>query len=85
MHYKKKKDNLAYYSFGIRFEGKRIEIYVHQLAAYQKFGEDFLNSSMVVNHRDNNTLNNIEDNIMLVLPSGRTRLNNESNSNNTSL
>ena len=43
------------------------------MAAYQKYGDDFLNSSLVVNHRDNNTLNNKEDNIIMVLPSGRTK------------
>lgn len=85
LHYKKKTDNLAYFSFGIRYEGKRIEIYVHQLAAYQKYGDEFLKDEYVVNHRDNNTLNNTEENIILVLPSGRTRLSNESNSNNSSI
>jgi hypothetical protein len=85
LHYKKKTDKLAYYSFGIRYEGKRVELYVHQLAAYQKYGDDFLNNNLVVNHRDNNTLNNLEDNIIMVLPSGRTRLNNESINSNTSV
>ena len=85
LNYKKKSDKLAYYSFGIRYESKRVEIYVHQLAAYQKYGDDFLNSNLVVNHRDNNTLNNKEDNIIMVLPSGRTRLNNESINSNTSV
>lgn len=78
LHYKNKSDKVGYYSFGIRVESKRIQIYVHQLAAYQKYGDDFLNNNLVVNHRDNNTINNKEDNIVMVLLSGKTRFNNES-------
>jgi hypothetical protein len=64
-HIKRRDTNtIAYYSFGIRTkEGSRIEIYVHQLMAYQKFGEKIFDENIVITHRDGNSLNNKEDNI----------------------
>jgi ribosomal protein L23 len=65
-HFKKEGNVSAYYSFGIRIaDGKRADIYVHQLLAYQKFGDDFLLTNARINHKDKNTLNNSEGNITL--------------------
>jgi hypothetical protein len=67
-HKKKLNNNFFYYSFGIRVNGgSRIEIYVHQLAAYQKFGEESFGENIIVEHKDGNTLNNNEDNISIRL------------------
>ena len=37
----------------------------HHLVAYQKFGDEWLYSDLDVRHKDNNSLNNKEDNIVL--------------------
>lgn len=57
----------TYASFGIRGEdGARVQIFVHHLVAYQKFGKKWLdNDSLVIIHKDKDTLNNHPDNIML--------------------
>jgi hypothetical protein len=57
----------TYASFGIRGEdGKRVQIFVHHLVAYQKFGKKWLeDESLVIIHKDKNTLNNHPDNIIL--------------------
>lgn len=58
-----------YASFGVRNgQGKRVNVFVHQLIAYQKFKEKFLTAeenNLVVVHLDGNTLNNDEKNIIL--------------------
>lgn len=74
LHYKKKGDNFPYYSFGVRSQLTRVQIYVHQFVAYQKYGDEFINNeTLVVNHRDDDTLNNRDDNIFLVLPSDKSK------------
>lgn len=65
-HFKKEGNISPYFSFGIRtYDGKRVDIYVHQLLAYQKYGDDFLFSNKDVNHKDKNTLNNKTANVIL--------------------
>ena len=56
-----------YASFGIKDnEGKKIQVFVHQLAAYKKFGKTFIEEEeLIVIHLDENTLNNSYDNIFL--------------------
>jgi len=61
-----------YATFGVRdFEGKRVQIQVQHLAAYQKYKNFFINEEningqkMVVIHKDGDTLNNNLDNIYL--------------------
>jgi len=62
-----KKTGNDYASFGVRNEqGKRVNVFVHQLVAYQKFGQKFIDmdeDESVVIHLDGNTLNNKEANI----------------------
>ena len=69
-----KKDNgqSVYASFGIRNdEGKRVQIFVHHLVAYKKFGKVFIDGvykhhdELVVLHLDGDTLNNRYENIIL--------------------
>jgi hypothetical protein len=71
---KYKKDNgiSQYATFGVRdFDGKRVQIQVQHLAAYQKYKNFFINEmnindeKMVVMHKDGNTLNNTLENIYL--------------------
>lgn len=66
-HIKRADSNtISYYSFGIRgLDGNRIEIYVHQLLAYQKFGEAFFDEEMEVRHLDGDSLNNHEENVLI--------------------
>jgi hypothetical protein len=61
-----------YATFGVRdYDGKRTQILVHHLVAYQKYKDFFINAKnkyeqdLVVMHMDNNTLNNTEKNIYL--------------------
>lgn len=72
-----------YASFGVRNgQGKRVNVFVHQLIAYQKFKEKFLTAeenNLVVVHLDGNTLNNDDKNIILGTRDlvRKIRLNNE--------
>jgi len=78
LHYKKEGDNYPYYSFGVRSQKTRVQIYVHQFVAYQKYGDEFINNEkLVVSHRDDDTLNNREDNIFLVNPSDKSKFKKE--------
>jgi hypothetical protein len=71
---KQKKDNgiSKYASFGVRdLDGKRVQIQVQHLAAYQKYKNFFIEETnineekMVVMHKDGDTLNNRLENIYL--------------------
>jgi hypothetical protein len=46
-------------------EGKKVQIFVHHLAAFQKFGYLFLNNEDVVIHLDGDTTNNRTENLAL--------------------
>jgi hypothetical protein len=72
IRYKKDNGQSSYASFGIRNEeGKRIQVFVHHLMAYKKFGKIFIDGfdssgeELIVIHLDGNTLNNSYDNILL--------------------
>jgi len=69
---KKGNGQSSYSSFGIKNdEGKRIQVFVHHLMAYKKFGKKFIDGldsygdELIVIHLDGNTLNNSYDNIFL--------------------
>ena len=53
------------------FLGVRGYVYVHQLVAYQKFGEEVFDKTYKVHvrHKDGNKLNNMEENILIGTPS----------------
>jgi hypothetical protein len=72
IRYKKDNGQSSYASFGIRNEEvKRIQVFVHHLMAYKKFGKIFIDgfdssgAELIVIHLDGNTLNNSYDNIIL--------------------
>jgi hypothetical protein len=54
-----------YYVFTVRVNGLWYPIKVHRLIAYLKYGEAALVTGVQVRHRDNNSLNNEYDNIVL--------------------
>jgi hypothetical protein len=67
---KKNNGQSSYSSFGIKNdEGKRIQVFVHHLMAYKKYGQLFIDGldgeEIIVIHLDGNTLNNSYDNIFL--------------------
>lgn len=49
----------------IRYGSNYGHFFGHQLVAYQKYGDKWLYSNLVVRHLDGNTLNNNEDNIAI--------------------
>lgn len=60
----------GYYEFGVRVKDERFnlvwetrKVQVHRLAAYQKFGEAIFQDGVQVRHLDDNSKNNLEDNI----------------------
>lgn len=54
----------GYLCFSIHYQSKnKINIFVHQLVAYQKFGERYLEKDIVARHLDGNKLNNSRNNI----------------------
>jgi len=55
-----------YFTFTIRhYNGKTINIAVHRLLAYQKYGDKLFENGIVVRHLDGNHLNNYADNIAI--------------------
>jgi hypothetical protein len=61
---------VCYYRFSYRtIEGKSSTIKVHRLVAYQKYGDKIFQSGIQVRHKDGNSLNNFENNILLGTPS----------------
>lgn len=54
----------GYLYFSVRdFNGKRVNIFVHRLQAYQKFGDKILEECVVVRHLNNNSCDNSNANI----------------------
>lgn len=54
----------GYYSFAIRINVSKInDVLVHRLVAYKKYGKDVFEK--IVRHKDGNSKNNLEDNILL--------------------
>jgi len=60
----------GYLCFSVNHQRKKnVNIYVHQLIAYQKFGDRYLEKGIVARHLDGNKLNNSSDNIEIGTPS----------------
>lgn len=56
--------NNGYYKFGVRANnGQMINVKVHKLMAYQKFGNLMFEQGIEVRHLDSNSMNNLENNI----------------------
>jgi hypothetical protein len=60
-----KEGKFFYLNFYLKFRGKSICIAAHQLVAYQKFKELFFTPGIHVRHLDGNSLNNLDENIVL--------------------
>lgn len=70
-----KQNNKIYqlYKFSIRSDkGKRIEVFVHKLQAYQKFGNAVFQKNIEIRHLDGNSLNNTPENISIGTSSENT-------------
>ena len=55
----------GYYSFNVKHEGMSFPVLVHQLAAYQKFGEKMAEEGIEVRHEDGDRANNLLGNLLL--------------------
>lgn len=55
----------GYFVFSTKKDGKSMKTMVHQLAAYQKYGEKIFNDDLQVRHLDNDKLNNKPNNIAI--------------------
>lgn len=66
-HNKQRKltDYQGYKRFNIRHNGKVIRVKVHQLQAYQKYGNELFNDNIVVRHLNGNPSDNSYDNIAI--------------------
>ncbi len=54
-----------YYRFNIGNLGKKYSVFVHKLVAYQKYGDELFGDGVVVRHKNNNSLDNSYDNILI--------------------
>ena len=52
-------------TFSVRYEGKSVNVRVHKLQAYQKYGDAVFEENIQVRHLDGNYDNNSWDNIAL--------------------
>lgn len=55
----------GYYVTYIRVEGKKTEVYIHRLQAYQKYGDKLFEEGILVRHKGGNPLDNTWDNILI--------------------
>ena len=62
---KNSQSGIPYYKFNIRFNGQISCVKVHQLQAYQKYGDEIFKQDMVVRHLNGNSLDNTYDNIAI--------------------
>ena len=57
--------NKEYYSINFKYEGVKINLLVHRLQAYQKFGNKLYEQGIEVRHSNGNSKDNSYDNIIL--------------------
>jgi len=55
----------GYLNFGVNTKEFHDNVPVHRLLAYQKYGNQILEEGIVVRHLDGNSLNNLEENIVI--------------------
>jgi hypothetical protein len=67
----KTENSIKYYVFSVYCKTARraCTIPVHRFVAFQKFGKEIFNTKLHVRHKDSNSMNNHEDNIILGTPS----------------
>lgn len=61
----KKVSDKEYYRFTIKVDNRTINVLVHRLQAFQKYGRKTFKEKIVVRHKDDNSLNNSKENILL--------------------
>jgi len=49
----------------LEFKVEKMNVAVHRLAAYQKYGKELFRDGIEVRHKDGNSLNNSDDNILI--------------------
>ena len=59
----------GYFIFNLNLERKPRNIKVHRLVAYQKYGDKIFEEGIQVRHLDNNSENNLDENIGIGTPS----------------
>lgn len=55
----------GYYRFSVKMNGERITFWVHRLVAYQKYGDKLFEPGIQVRHKNNDSKNNLDDNILI--------------------
>lgn len=55
----------GYFVFNIKISKKTRHVSVHRLVAYQKYGENIYRPGICVRHVDGNSLNNVNENILI--------------------
>lgn len=58
-------DKAGYDRFGMKVDGRTVNVMTHRLAAFQRFGESMVADGIEVRHLDGNAHNNREDNLLL--------------------
>ena len=58
-------DKNGYYRFTIRLNGKNNSVRVHRLVAYQKYGDKLFEPGIEVRHRNNNSKDNLDENVFI--------------------
>jgi len=55
----------TYYRFSVGVEGRSVNIYVHRLQAYSKYGSKIFREGIVVRHKNDNSTDNSKKNIVI--------------------
>lgn len=58
-------NNKGYYCFTLRFEGVSINIRVHRLQAFQKYGMSLYDEGIITRHKNSISTDNSYDNILI--------------------
>ena len=62
---KQKLNNKGYKYFGVKYLGKVVQVMIHRLQAYQKYGDAMFKSGIVCRHLNNIATDNSIDNIAI--------------------
>lgn len=63
--WKSHKHGVKYFYFGVKYQGKKCNIPVHRLQAFQKFGTKLFDPGIQVRHLDGDSYNNRFENIAI--------------------
>lgn len=59
------KNPRGYYKISVTYYGRVVEVYIHRLQAFQKFGLKMFDDGMLVRHKNGDALDNNFDNILI--------------------